>query len=33
MKVRGGRSILRDLGSIGLPERGCTQRVEHRVLS
>ena len=33
MKVRGGRSILRDLGSIGLPERGRTQRVEHRVLS
>ena len=33
MKVRGGPSILRDLGSIGLPERGRTQRVEHRVLS
>ena len=32
MKVRGGRSILRDLGSIGLPERGRTRRVEHRVL-
>ena len=28
MKVRGGRSILRDLGSIGLPERGRTRRVE-----
>ena len=28
MKVRGERSILRDLGSIGLPERGRTRRVE-----
>ncbi len=32
MKVWSGHSNLRDLGSIGLPERGRTQRVEHRVL-
>ena len=32
MKVRGGRSILRDLGTISLSERGRTKRVEHRVL-
>ena len=33
MRVWSGRSIVRGLGSIGLPERGRTQRVEHRVLS
>ena len=32
MRVRGGRFILRDLGSISLSERGRTKRVEHRVL-
>ena len=32
MKVWCGRSILRDLGSISLSERGRTKRVEHRVL-
>ena len=32
MKVWSGHSNLRDLGSIGLSERGRTQRVEHRVL-